>query len=89
MNVRLCQPFVCTRLVSFIIKLRGAVRGSDGMVCLHSAVLRDFSYMDGIRLSVRIECLVTRCRRRIIAADRGWKATVLGVAIVIATTLVP
>jgi hypothetical protein len=45
--------------------------------------------MDVKRSSTRTESLVTRCRRRVAAADRGWKATALGITIVLATTLVP
>jgi hypothetical protein len=33
--------------------------------------------------------LVARCRRSVAAADRGWKATALGVAIVAVVTLLP
>ncbi|MBV0926185.1 hypothetical protein KTS45_18420 [Halomicroarcula limicola] len=44
--------------------------------------------MDVIGSSSSARSLVARCRRRVAAADRGWKATALGVAIVAATTLV-
>ncbi|WP_276274024.1 hypothetical protein [Haloarcula litorea] len=33
--------------------------------------------------------LAARCRRRVATADRGWKATALGVAIVAAVALAP
>lgn len=59
------------------------------MTCVYVAVLHELSYMDESRSSPQIESLVNGCRRKVVAADRGWKATVIGVAIVIATTLIP
>ncbi|MFC7078476.1 MULTISPECIES: hypothetical protein [Haloarcula] len=45
--------------------------------------------MDVKRSRTRTERLVSRCRRKVLAVDRGWKATALGVTIVLATTLAP
>jgi hypothetical protein len=39
-------------------------------------------------LGSRFEDLVARCGRAVRGADRGWKATALGVAIVLLTTFV-
>ncbi|MFD1599633.1 hypothetical protein [Halobellus rarus] len=40
------------------------------------------------RARTRIDDLVTWCRHTATAADRGWKATALGVAIVLLTVFV-
>lgn len=45
--------------------------------------------MDVKRTRTRTERLVSHCHRAVGAVDRGWKATALGVSIVLATALVP
>lgn len=44
--------------------------------------------MDAKRLRTRTGSLLSRYRRLFGAVDRGWKATALGVSIVLATALV-
>ncbi|MEA1931651.1 hypothetical protein [Halohasta litorea] len=44
--------------------------------------------MIGIRSRSRTDSLSTRCRRVVMTADRGWKATALGLLIVLSLSMV-